>query len=131
MSEGTTTQYQEKLYDVESIPAPDDLLAAGSAFTGKIKVSAAGSYKRGEIMMRSGDGFVRGTQSGIASASEVCILCKDMELEDGETAEVSGYFMGHYNKRRVMLEGEMLTEYEAAETESVIETLRKHKIFLR
>lgn len=124
-------EYQEKLYDSEMIPAPDDLVAGTSAFTGKIAVTQSGDYKRGEIMMRSGNEFVHGTVEGVKSASELCILCKNMTLIDGVTAEVYGYFMGGYNTKRVMLNGEMLSEYDESEIETVTEALRKQKIFLR
>ena len=124
-------EYQEKLYDSEIIPGPDDLVAGASAFTGKISVKAAGEYTRGEIMMRSGSEFVKGTAEGLSSASELCILCKNMTLIDGVTAEVYGYFMGAYNTKRVKLNGELLTDYTEEEIASVIEALRKHKIVMR
>lgn len=124
-------EYQEKLYDVEAIPAPDDLIAGASAFTGKIAVTQTGDYKRGEILMRSGSEFVHGTVDGVTSASELCILCRNMTLTEGTRAEVYGYFMGAYNTKRVSLNGELLTDYDESEIETVTEALRKQKIFLR
>ena len=123
-------EYIEKLYDVEKVPAADDMTMAG-AVTAMITVTAAGDYKQGEILMKQGDSFVKATESGITNAEELCIMCDDFTLDDGMTARTLAYFSGNMNGKRLYLNGELLSMYEESERESVIGALRKHKIFVR
>lgn len=124
------SEYVEKLYDIEGVPAADDM-TMGDVLSSVITVTASGDYKRGEILMKQGDTFVKATEAGITNAEELCIMSDSFTLDDGMTARTLGYFFGRMNGKRLYLNGELLTEYEESERESVIGALRKHKIFVR
>lgn len=123
-------EYIEKLCDIEEVPAPDDL-ARANAIAGAVTLTVAGDYKRGEILMKQGDSFVKATAAGIAGAEELCVMCDDFVLDDGMTARKMAYFFGKLNGKRIYVSGELLNMYDGTEKEAVIEALRKHKIFVR
>lgn len=124
-------EYEEKMYDVERIPASDDLVA-GSMFllAGNVTLSGAGKYERGEVLLRTSDGWGKATVSGIATALEAAILAQGIVLEDDEAAGLGVYFTGTFNMRRVKVGSKQLREYDGQEQNAVIEGLRRHKIFL-
>ena len=105
------TEYKMQLCETEEIPAWDDL-CIGSCVCGEILVSGTGEYHRGEILMSSGNNvFTKATVSGIASASEVCVLSDDLEIEEDASVVSAGYFLGVYNAKRIRI-GEEFIEWE-------------------
>ena len=128
------TQVEVQLVkDEGTIPPPDELIAGdkGAVYTDIIKISAAGTFKRGTLLMSGADGYVASTQAGLATAAGICILCDDVTIGDTEYAEVPAYFEGEFNDARVILPFEGEDDDHDALIEAVREPLRKAKIFLR
>lgn len=120
-----------ELYDAEQIPAPDDLVA-GSAFItcAPLTITGTGEYHRGEILVKSGDSFVKGSKDSLAGASEIGICTADFELEEDSEMKLACYVMGHFSMRRIYLGGELLSTLTGQEQIAVQDSLRQHKIFL-
>ena len=130
----TKTQLEVQLVKTElTVPPPDELIAGnkGAVYTDLIKLSAAGTYKRGTLLMAGADGYVASTQAGLATAAGICILCDDITLGDTEYAEVPAYFEGEFNDGRVILPFEGEDDDHDTLIEAIREPLRKSKIFLR
>lgn len=120
----TTTEYVKNGYEAEDIPAADDLVAGTDYDVGMIEVSGEGEYHRGELMMTGAGGqFVKATSAGLSSAQELCILCEDVGLGDGERGKFYAYFSGKFRGGGVILA-------EGVKLEDAVEILRRHKIFL-
>ena len=128
------TQVAMQLVKTEgTVPPPDDLIAGnrGAVYRDIVKISTAGDYKRGTLMMAGNDGYVPATQVGLASAAGICILCDDVAIGDNEYAETAAYFEGEFNDARVIFLFEGATDDHDELVEAVREPLRKAKIFLR
>lgn len=132
MAENTQVEFQ-KVQTEGIFPPPDDLIAGnlGVVYTDLIKLTSAGEFKRGTLLMSNSDGYTISTLDGVKSADEVCILCDDVTIADSEFAEVSAYFEGEFNDARVILPFEGEDDNHAELIEAVRATLRGHKIFLR
>lgn len=119
--------------DIGTVPPPDDLIAGskGAVYVDIVKISTAGDYKRGTLMMSGADGYVNATQAGLATASGICILAEDINIGENEYAETPGYFEGEFNDARVIFPFETESDDHDALAEAVREPLRKSKIFLR
>ena len=117
----------------EPVPPLDELIAGnkGAIHIDIIKLSAAGTFKRGTILMASSDGYVASTQAGLATAAGICILCDDITIGENEFAEVPTYFEGDFNDARVILPFEGEDDDHDTLIETIREPLRKSKIFLR
>ena len=117
----------------EPVPPLDELIAGnkGAIHIDIIKLSAAGTFKRGTLLMASSDGYVASTQAGLATATGICILCDDITIGENEFAEVPAYFEGDFNDARVILPFEGEEDDHEALIEAIRESLRKSKIFLR
>ena len=117
----------------EPVPPLDELIAGnkGAIHIDIIKLSAAGTFKRGTLLMASSDGYVASTQAGLATATGICILCDDITIGENEFAEVTAYFEGEFNDVRVILPFEGEEDDHEALIEAIRESLRKSKIFLR
>ncbi len=125
-----TTIYREKLTDIAEVPAPDDLVQ-GVAVPSEIKLSVAGSYKRGELLMSSGENeFTTATSAGLAGAAEICILCRDCEVPAGTTMYTAGYFTGTFSAGSVVLSWETEANSHAALIDEIRASLRRKAIFL-
>ena len=128
------TQVEVQLVKNEgTVPPPDDLIAGnrGAVYTDIIKLSSAGSFKRGTLLMAGEDGYTPSTQVGINTASGICILCDDITIGDNEFAVVPAYFEGEFNDARVIFPFEGENDDHDTIVDAVRETLRKNKIFLR
>ena len=119
--------------DIGTVPPPDDLIAGskGAVFVDIVKISAAGDYKRGTLMMASADGYVNATQAGLATAGGIYILAEDINVGENMYTETAGYFEGEFNDARVIFPFETESDDHDTLVESVREPLRKSKIFLR
>ena len=116
-----------------TVPPPDDLIAGskGAVYTDIVKISVAGDFKRGTLMMAGADGYVASTQAGLATAGGICILSEDITIGENEYAETPAYFEGEFNDARVIFPFEGEDDDHDAFVEAVREPLRKSKIFLR
>ena len=134
MADPEKTQVEFQLLKTEgTVPPPDNLIAGskGAVYTDIIKLSAAGTFKRGTLLMAGADGYVASTQAGLATASGICILCDDITIGDTEYAEVPAYFEGEFNDARVIFPFEGEDDDHDAIVKAVKEPLRNAKIFLR
>ena len=115
------------------VPPPDDLIAGskGAVYTDIAKVSVAGTFKRGTLMMTGADGYVAATQAGLSTAAGICILSEDITIGENEYADTPAYFEGEFNDSRVIFPFEGENDDHDALVEAVREVLRKSKIFLR
>ena len=123
-----------QLFRIEgTVPPPDDLIAGskGAVYTDIVKVSVAGEFKRGTLMMSGEDGYVPSTQTGLATATSICILSEDIAVGENEYTETPAYFEGEFNDARVILPFEGEDDDHDALVEAIREPLRKAKIFLR
>ncbi len=116
-----------------TVPPPDELIAGnlGALYTDIVRLSAAGDFKRGTLLMSGADGYTSATQAGLATAAGICILCDDIAIGENEFAEVPAYFQGEFNDSRVIFPFEGEDDDHEAIVEAVRETLRAKKIFLR
>ena len=116
-----------------TVPPPDDLIAGsnGVLHADIIKIVSAGEFKRGTLLMAGADGYVASTQTGLATAAGICILCDDVTVGENEYAETAAYFEGEFNDARIIFPFESEDDDHDAIVETVRETLRKAKIFLR
>ena len=119
--------------DIGTVPPPDDLIAGskGAVYVDVVKISAAGYYKRGTLMMASSDGYVNATRTGLSTAGGICILAEDINVGENMYAETPGYFEGEFNDARVIFPFETESDDHDTLVEAVREPLRKSKIFLR
>lgn len=123
------TIYHEKLSEIVDVPPPDELVQ-GSYVASEIQISAAGTYKRGELMMSSGSNvFVTATSAGLASASEICILSRDITVPSGEIAYAAGFFTGTFSPDSIVLSYEQDSDDHAELIGAVKEILRRRSIF--
>ena len=115
------------------IPPPDDLIAGskGAVYTDIVKVSVAGEFKRGTLMMTGTDGYIPSTQAGLATANGICILSETITVSENEYAETPVYFEGEFNDARIIFPFEGENDNHEELVESVRDVLRKAKIFLR
>ena len=128
------TQVEVQLIKNEgTVPPPDNLIAGnrGAVYTDIVKISSAGTFKRGTLLMAGADGYVASTQAGLSTAAGICILCDDVTIGENEFAEVPAYFEGEFNDARVILPFEGEEDDHDALIEAIRESLRKSKIFLR
>ena len=136
MADPTATKTQVEIQLVKNdgtIPPPDDLIAGnkGAVYTDIVKLSAAGEYKRGTLLMAEADGYVASTEAGLSTSSGICILCDDITIGEDEYAEVPAHFEGEFNDGRVILPFETEDDDHDTLIEAIREPLRKAKIFLR
>ena len=128
------TQVEVQLVKNEgTVPPPDNLIAGnvGAVYIDIVKISSAGTFKRGTLLMAGADGYVASTQAGLATAAGICILCDDITIGENEFAEVPAYFEGEFNDIRVILPFEGEDDDHDTLIEAIREPLRKSKIFLR
>ena len=117
----------------EPVPPLDELIAGnkGAVYIDIIKISTAGTFKRGTLLMLGKEDYVPSTQAGIATAAGVCIICDDVTIGDNEFIETPAYFGGDFNDARVILPYETEADNHDALIEAIREPLRAKKIFLR
>lgn len=116
-----------------TVPPPDDLIAGseGAVYTDIVKISDAGEFKRGTLMMSGNDGYILATQLGLAAANGICILAEDVTVGENQYAETPAYFEGEFNDARIILPFEGESDEHDELIESIREPLRKSKIFIR
>ena len=78
----STELYVMNTADIHDVNPPDNLIAGTHVKAGKIKLTVPGSYKRGELLMSTGNNeFIASTKTGLSTAKEICILCQSVELD--------------------------------------------------
>ena len=67
MADKTQVEFQ-LIKNEEPVPAPDELIAGnkGAVYIDLVKISTAGTFKRGTLLMAAGDNYVASTQAGLA-----------------------------------------------------------------
>lgn len=117
-------EYEQKMYDVESVPAGDSLIAGGSVEVAVVRITTPGEYERGQVLMSSGDSFVKATAGGIITADELAILSNRIVLEDGEEGEFWVYVSGRFNKQSLVYD-------DSIDIESLEVAMRRNCMFMR
>ncbi len=126
-----TTEYREKLTEIMQVPAPDDLIH-GWYTAAKILLTGPAELKRGTLMMTSGGNvFAPATSAGLSSAEELCILCDDAEIPEGESGVSNGYFSGEFLGTMVILPYETEADNHSELIETIKPTLRKHRLLVK
>ena len=124
------TLYRQNLVGITEVPAPDNLVQ-GTARISEVKLSAEGKYKRGELLMSSGENeFVSATSAGLASAIEICLLCRDCDVPASSTVYTAGYFMGTFSGDSIVLSYETEANDHASLIAEVAATLRRRNIYI-
>lgn len=126
------TYYKDKYTQIMQVPAPDDLIH-GWYTAAPIILTGSGDILRGTLLMSTGTNtFTPATESGLASAEELAVLCGDvLGLESGLTAKAEGYFSGEFSGARVILAYETEESNHSELIEAVKPALRKHKLIVK
>ncbi len=125
------TEYIQKFYDVEEIPAPDDLINA-DPFVDIVSVLGDSELKRGTLlMMNDGGVYIPATLTGINDGRACVILAETLTLEEGQTTPAAAYVMGVFNAARVILPWETEDDDHGEQIESIRAKLRAQTIILR
>ena len=124
------TRYEKNLVDVEEPKIRDELVLESPKAT-VIKITTAGEYKRGTLLMESSTAgeYVNATAAGIAS-NDCLILADDVEFSDGEYAECAAYFAGTFKADKVILPYETESDSHADLIAAIAPDLRKKFILL-
>ena len=112
---------------------PDELISGSEVGFGiyTIALRTAGNYKRGELLMMSGNQFVKATKDALASAESLVILSDDMEVTGEDNyAEVLAYSSGRFMAKKVILPYETEDDDHDALIEELRPVLLKFKIYL-
>ena len=125
------SEYKVQLAETENIPAPDDLVQ-GEYEADEIKLSTAGTYKRGTLLMYDTDtsSYKNATSAGVSSADDVCILCDDVTVPSGDYVITAGYYRGRFRGDAVILPYEQESDNHGTLIAAIKGTLRKQGIFL-
>ncbi len=123
----------ELVKDECTVPPPDNLIAVnfGAVYPDIVKITGAGEYKRGTLMMAGSDGYVASTRAGIPTAAGFCILCDDVTIGENEYAETAAYFQGEFNDSKIIFPFETETDDHDELVELARDYLRRNKIFMR
>lgn len=115
------------------VPPPDNLIAVthGSVYPDIVKITGAGEFKRGTLLMAGADGYVASTKAGLSTAGSFCILCDDVTIGENEYAETAAYFQGEFNDSKVIFPFETAEDDHDELVELARDYLRRSKIFLR
>lgn len=113
---------KRKFYDSVEVIAADDLVQKNDV-ADYIFVSGPCDYKRGQVLMSSGENiFTAATSAGLSSAKELCILCEDVKNDKEDNALTYGYFAGVYSQRRMIADFDVILEGHLP--------LRQHGIYI-
>ena len=125
-----TTEYRAKYTQI--MQAPDDLIN-GWYTCAPIILTGTGYILRGTLLMStSANTFTPATESGLASADELAVLCDDvLGLESGQTAKADAYFSGEFLAARVILAYETGEVLHSDLIEAIKPILRKHKLMVK
>ncbi|MBQ3396225.1 MAG: hypothetical protein IJG34_11300 [Synergistaceae bacterium] len=114
---------KRKFYDSVEVIAADDLVQKNDV-ADYIHVAGPCEYKRGQVLMSSGDNiFTAATSAGLASAKELCILCEDVNNKSEDNALTYGYFSGVFSQKRLIADFDVILEGHLP--------LRQHGIYIR
>ena len=124
------TYYRRALHQVYETPVRDELVQDWVT-RDMIELTASGEHKRGLLLMTGTEGFIPATSAGLATAKELCILCRDTEIPEGQKAAVYAYFSGTFKGSSIILSWEAEGDDHEAMIEGVRETLRQHNILVK
>ena len=124
------TLYEVNLVDIEPVTARDELIIE-SPKAAVIKISTAGSYKRGTLLMESTTAgeYVNATAAGTAN-KDCVILADDVEITSDEYAEAAAYFAGTFKADKVILPYEQAADSHDTLIAAISNNLRKQDILL-
>ena len=124
------TIYHEEAVAVEGVCEPDSLVI-GDCVASEIKISVAGEYKRGTLLMSNGENaFIPATSAGLGTATEICLLTRKTEVPEDNTVYTSGYFRGIFNPDAIILPYETESDTHSELIDAIKLTLRSRSIFI-
>ena len=111
---------------------PDDLISGSGANTGMYEVvlRTPGEYKRGELLMLSGNQYVKATSAGVASAASLVLLCDDVTFSENEYAQEWAYSSGRFLGSKIVLPYETENDSHDELLESIKPVLMRMKIYI-
>lgn len=111
---------------------PDELISGSELGFGMydIVLRTQGEYKRGELLMLSGNQYVKATSEGVASASSLVILADNITVGEEEYAKVMSYSSGRFKANKIILPYETESDSHDELIEAVKEKLMRMKIYL-
>ena len=89
-----------------------DGLIVGDCKSLEITVAEAQKIKRGDLLIASGDNFVKDT-AGATAGKVYCIAAEDIDTTEGASASVA-YFSGDFSKEKVTEQAAKASEYVLA-----------------
>ena len=122
------TLYEKNLVEVDPVPARDELIISEPRAT-VIKITTAGEYKRGTLLMESTTAgeYVNATAAGTAN-KDCVILADDVEISATEYAETAAYFSGTFKADKVILPYEQAADSHDTLIAAIANNLRKQDI---
>lgn len=126
----TKTRYEKQLVDNAEMMTRDELIV-DSPRAAVIKISTAGTYKRGTLLMEgtTAGEYVNATAAGVKTKDSV-ILADDVEISANEYAEAAAYYSGTFKADKVILPYEQETDSHADLIAAISNELRKQNILL-
>lgn len=89
-----------------------DGLIVGDCKALEITVAEAQDIKRGDLLIASGDNFVKDT-AGAEAGKVYCVAAEDVNTSDGAKTSVA-YFSGDFSKEKVTEQASKASEYVLA-----------------
>lgn len=89
-----------------------DDLNVGSYEALEVTIAATQNIKRGDLLIASGDNFVKDT-AGAAAGKVYCIAAEDVDTTDG-AKPIIAYFSGKFNRAKVTAQAAKASEYVLA-----------------
>ena len=124
------TRYEKQLVENAEMNTRDELIV-DSPRAAVIKISTAGTYKRGTVLMEgtTAGEYVTATAAGVKTKDSV-ILADDVEISASEYAECAAYYSGTFKADKVILSYETENDSHADLIAAVSNELRKQNILL-
>ena len=124
------TLYEINLVEIEEPQTRDELIIAEPR-AAVIKISTAGAYKRGTLLMESSTAgeYVNATAAGTAN-KDCVILADDITILSNEYAEAAAYFSGTFKADKVILPYEQEADSHDTLIAAAANNLRKQNIIL-
>ena len=124
------TRYERQLVETAEMMTRDELIV-DSPKACIIKISTAGEFKRGTLLMEgtTAGEYVNATAAGTAN-KDCVILADDVTISANEYAEAAAYFAGTFKSDRVILPYETANDSHVDLINAIANNMRKQNILL-
>lgn len=128
MSAIVSKQLVEQTFDYE----PNELISGSESGFGmyEVRLNTPGEYERGELLMLSGEQYVKATSEGVSSALSLVILCDDVTIGENEYAEEWAYSSGRFLGSKIKLAYETENDSHEELIEALKPVLMRMKIYI-